>query len=92
VFRSWVPALWETVMVDRLFDAFFGCWHGNYSFPISTRSGSRRKSAAASLTETYVVCLDCGRELPYDWEDMKVIGTQADQRQYAQSLATKHAA
>jgi hypothetical protein len=86
------PGLWEMVMVDRLFDAFFGCWHGNYSFPISTRSGSRRKSAAASLTGTYVVCLDCGRELPYDWEDMKVIGTQADQRQYAQSLATKHAA
>jgi hypothetical protein len=79
-------------MVGKLFDAFFGCWHGNYSFPISSRSGSRRKSAAASLTGTYVVCLDCGRELPYDWEDMKVIGTQAGQRQYAQSLATKHAA
>jgi hypothetical protein len=79
-------------MVDKLFDAFFGCWHGNYSFPISTRSGSRRKSEAASLTGTYVVCLDCGRELPYDWEDMKVIGTRADQRHYAHSVATKQAA
>ena len=91
-FQEFGPALWEAVMVDKLFDAFFGCWHGNYSFPITTRSGSRRKSAAASLTGTYVVCLDCGRELPYDWEDMKVIGSQADQRQYTQSLATKHAA
>ncbi|MGO9647714.1 MAG: hypothetical protein ACLPOO_06640 [Terriglobales bacterium] len=78
-------------MVDKLLDVFFGCSHGNYSFPHSTRSGSRRNSAA-SLTGTYVVCLDCGKELPYDWQDMRVIGTPADQRQYAQSLATKHAA
>jgi hypothetical protein len=78
-------------MVDKLFDAFFGCWHTNYSFPHSTRSGSRRNSAA-SLTGTYVVCLDCGKELPYDWQDMKVIDSRADERQYAQSLATKQAA
>ena len=77
-------------MIGKVFDTFFGCWHGNYSFPISTRSHSRR-NAAASLTGTYVVCLDCGKEMPYDWQDMKVIGSQADQRQYAQSLA-KHAA
>jgi hypothetical protein len=78
-------------MVDKLLDVLFGCTHGNYSFPHSTRSGSRRNSAG-SLTGTYVVCLDCGKELPYDWQDMKVIGTPADQRQYVQSLATKHAA
>jgi len=22
---------------------------------------------------TYVVCLDCGKEFPYDWQQMKVI-------------------
>jgi hypothetical protein len=77
-------------MVGKLFDAFFGCSHGNYSFPHSTRSGSRRNSAA-SLTGTYVVCLDCGREMPYDWQDMKVISTVAEQRHYVQSPA-KHAA
>jgi hypothetical protein len=77
-------------MVDKLLDAFFGCGHGNYSFPMSTRSGSRR-NVAASLTGTYVVCLDCGKELPYDWQDMKVIGTAAAQRHYVQSPA-KHAA
>jgi hypothetical protein len=76
-------------VVDKLFDAFFGCWHGNYSFPITTRSA--RRNAAAALTGTYVVCLECGKEMPYDWEDMKVIDTQADQRQYAQSIA-RHAA
>lgn len=78
-------------MVDKLFDAFFGCWHGNYSFPISTRSGSRR-SPASALTGTYVVCLECGKEMPYDWQDMKVIDTESGQRQYAQSLAARQAA
>jgi len=77
--------------MGKLFDAFFGCWHGNYSFPITARSASRRNSAAA-LTGTYVVCLDCGKELPYDWQGMKIIGTGAEQRQYAHELATRHAA
>ncbi|MFI5089207.1 MAG: hypothetical protein ACHP7P_04020 [Terriglobales bacterium] len=27
----------------------------------------------ASVTGTYVVCLDCGKELPYDWNSMKIV-------------------
>jgi hypothetical protein len=78
-------------MLGKLYDAFFGCWHTHYSFPITVRRGKRR-SAAASLTGTYVVCLDCGRELPYDWQEMKVIDSDSDRRAYVQSLATKEAA
>jgi hypothetical protein len=78
-------------MLGRLYDAFFGCWHSHYSFPITVRSGSRR-SQAASLTGTYVVCLDCGKELPYDWKEMRVIATPSEQRHYLRSLATKEAA
>lgn len=59
-------------MFTNLVDALFGCWHKNYSFPITTRRGQRR-SAAASVTGTYVVCLDCGKEFPYDWHEMKVV-------------------
>ncbi len=59
-------------MFTNLVDALFGCWHKNYSFPITTRRGQRR-SPAASLTGTYVVCLDCGKEFPYDWHEMKVV-------------------
>jgi len=77
-------------MVGKIIEALFGCWHSHYSFPISVRPGSRRNSAA-SLTGTYVVCLDCGREFPYDWKEMKVI-TPSEQRQYARSLVTKEAA
>jgi hypothetical protein len=82
-------------MIAKLVDAFFGCWHNRYSFPITMRSGSRNKSrssTAAALTGTYVVCLDCGRELPYDWKQMKVIGTPSEARHYQQELATRQAA
>ena len=59
-------------MFTTLVDALFGCWHKNYSFPITTRRGQRR-SLAASVTGTYVVCLECGKEFPYDWQEMKVV-------------------
>ncbi len=78
-------------MIAKLFDAFFGCWHSHCSFPISVRPGSRR-NAAASLTGTYVVCLDCGKEFPYDWQEMKVIASSPENRNRVQPLATKEAA
>ena len=59
-------------MIGSIFDALFGCWHKNYSFPITTRQGQRRNPAAA-LTGTYVVCLECGKEFPYDWREMRVL-------------------
>lgn len=59
-------------MIVSLLDMLFGCWHKRYSFPI-TAKGEKRRSPAASVTGTYVVCLDCGKEFPYDWKAMKVI-------------------
>jgi hypothetical protein len=56
----------------NLFDVLFGCTHKHFSFPITKRPG-QRLSEAASLTGTYVSCLDCGKEFPYDWQEMKVI-------------------
>ena len=82
-------------MIAKLVDAFFGCWHNRYSFPITIRSRSRtssRPSTAASLTGMYVVCLDCGKELPYDWQEMRVIGSPSEARHYARELATRQAA
>ncbi len=49
----------------KLLDALFGCSHDRCSFPITAKgSGSCR---------TYVVCLDCGAEFPYDWQQMKLV-------------------
>jgi hypothetical protein len=55
-----------------LLDVMFGCSHKQLSFPITVR-GARRRSQAASLTGTYVVCLNCGQEFPYDWNEMKIV-------------------
>lgn len=74
-------------MLSRMVDALFGCWHSHYSFPITVRAGSRRHGAAAG---TYVVCLDCGKELAYDWHEMRVVETQ--RKGSARSLVTKEAA
>jgi hypothetical protein len=75
----------------RLIDLLFGCRHSRYSFPVTIR-GSARRPQAGALTGTYVACLDCGKEFPYDWQEMKVITSQSERREYAASLATRHAA
>jgi RNA polymerase subunit RPABC4/transcription elongation factor Spt4 len=78
-------------MVARLFDALFGCWHSHYSFPLTVRPGSRRNRAAA-LTGTYVVCLNCGKELPYDWQEMRIVTSSESSSIGVRSLATKQTA
>jgi hypothetical protein len=78
-------------MVVKLIDVFFGCRHSRYSFPVTIRGAARRPQAAV-LTGTYVACLDCGREFPYDWQEMKVITSSAERREYGATLATKQAA
>jgi hypothetical protein len=60
-------------MLANVFDMLFGCGHRRYTFPITAKKGSRNLSPAARVTGTYVACLDCGREFPYDWNQMKVL-------------------
>jgi hypothetical protein len=59
--------------MSKLLNVLFGCCtHDRYSFPMSARPGQRR-SEAARMTGIYVVCLDCGREFAYSWDEMKVV-------------------
>jgi hypothetical protein len=44
------------------------CPHKRLTRPITPLDERRR----ASRQGTYVVCLDCGTQLPYDWENMRV--------------------
>ena len=76
-------------MISRFLDSLFGCTHGHYSFPITVTKG--RRSPAAFVTGTYVVCLDCGKEMPYDWKQMKIVRS-GNQRVPVAPLATKEAA
>ncbi|MFZ3265539.1 MAG: hypothetical protein WA172_16150 [Terriglobales bacterium] len=76
-------------MLGKMMDAVFGCRHSRYSFPLTIRAGSRRATPVARIG-TYVVCLDCGREFAYDWQEMRVADSHS--KKTARSLVTKEAA
>ena len=63
-------------MFSKLMDAMFGCRHARYSFPITVRAGFT-SYPTAQRAGTYVACLDCGKEFRYDWQEMKIVGSQA---------------
>ena len=86
-----LPGLGRCFVISKLFDVFFGCRHSRYSFPVTLRAAAGRPQAGA-LTGTYVACLDCGKEFPYDWQEMKVITSSAERREYVAALTTKQAA
>ena len=49
-------------MLRALIQVFVGCSHQRTTFPITPTPGSN---------QTYVSCLDCGREFEYDWAEMR---------------------
>jgi hypothetical protein len=51
-------------VTERAADLLFGCWHTDYSWPI-TRGRGRE-------AVTTVCCLNCGSEFFYDLQSMKV--------------------
>ena len=57
-------------MLQSFLNTLFGCSHQRTTFPLTPG----RKNAAPSATRqgTYVVCLDCGKEFAYDWDDMRI--------------------
>jgi len=59
-------------LFSALWDVFFGCRHRHYSFPISSKILKQRSVAGRSYGHL-LVCLDCGKEFAYDWEQMKVV-------------------
>jgi hypothetical protein len=63
-------------MFVRFVDVLFGCTHKRLTFPITTRRA--RSESGIATRETYVACLHCGREFPYDWNRMKVVGSRKD--------------
>jgi hypothetical protein len=79
-------------MFGKLIESVFGCRHSRYSFPITVRHSSiQTEVPAAAHTGTYVACLDCGKELPYDWRQMKVL-TRFSENAPVHALATREAA
>jgi hypothetical protein len=58
-------------MFQSFLNTFFGCSHQRTTFPLTPARKSIAFPAAAAA-RTYVVCLDCGKEFAYDWQEMRV--------------------
>jgi hypothetical protein len=61
-------------MFQSILSLLFSCSHRRTTFPQTAgrRDGALKLPAGA---RTYVVCLDCGKELAYDWSAMRVAST-----------------
>lgn len=56
-------------MMTSIINSLFGCSHRRTTFPITP---AKRTGFGSSNKGTYVVCLDCGKEFGYNWQEMKV--------------------
>ncbi len=54
-------------MIGSIFESIFGCSHSRLTRPITPVSKPGVPSG-----ETYVVCLDCGKQFAYDWNHMRI--------------------
>jgi hypothetical protein len=67
-------------MVNKLLQFLsIRCSHKKLSQPFAASSQSARKpstgwDAPSPPARHYVVCLDCGHKMDYDWATMKVVG------------------
>lgn len=73
-------------MIDSLFNLLFSCAHNRTSFPLTPTRGAKF-SPVAGRTGTYVVCLDCGKEFPYDWNTLRIERPQRERRPTAAKKA-----
>jgi hypothetical protein len=60
-------------MLQSLFSSIFGCSHQRTTFPLTPgRRNAGHQAPGAVRSGTYVVCLDCGKEFAYNWDQMRV--------------------
>ncbi len=58
-------------MLQSLLNTLFGCSHQRTTFPL-TPARNGYQAPGATRNGTYVVCLECGKEFAYDWNEMRV--------------------
>jgi hypothetical protein len=63
-------------MIKSLLNMILGCAHIRTTFPLTPPRNS--KTPERGRFGTYVVCLDCGEEFDYNWQEMRM-GTQTRQ-------------
>ena len=78
-FGKGLPRAVRSQLAD-LVEWLFGCSHRRTTFPITLPTGARKAGADSGETETYVVCLECGRHIAYDWTTMRLTWYAPSQR------------
>ena len=66
-------------MLQSLWDLLLGCTHQRTTFPMTPARRAEIipvKSIDDMRRNMYVVCLDCGKELDYDWNEMRIVRNQ----------------
>ena len=60
-------------MLQSFLNSLFGCNHRNTTFPQTpVRRNSAYLAPGVARHGMYVTCLDCGKELDYNWEEMRI--------------------
>ena len=60
-------------VIEKLVGYLFRCRHRSLSQPMSPRW-------SVPARDTYVVCLDCGKRLPYDWQHARIAVSETTER------------
>jgi hypothetical protein len=58
--------------MDSLFDLLFACRHRRTTFPLTPAGKKNAGGQSEKPGDTYVVCLECGKQFLYDWENMRL--------------------
>ena len=62
------------VLLVGLADWLFGCAHRRTTFPMTLRARASVNGQPSTHSETYIVCLECGRYFAYNWTTMRMTG------------------
>jgi len=76
----------EVAVIDTLLNLVFRCAHRRLTRPVTPVAKGDAPHG------TYVVCLDCGKEFGYDWQEMRVVSGTLSPTSAVRSFATKEAA
>jgi hypothetical protein len=68
---------------NHIFGCLITCRHKRTSFPMSAPTG---RESLIPWRYPYVVCLDCGKEFPYQWQQMRIIVRQPQTSRPARSM------
>ena len=60
-------------MIDTIWNLLFRCQHRRKTFPL-TPARAKGADPNEKPADMYVVCLDCGKQFIYDWENMRLGG------------------